>query len=78
MPEEIPTQPTNGVTKYRQDTAEKDIASLEKKFEDLQKQVNEQAITISALKERLSIFAVGEAVLTTIVGAVAAFIGSTK
>lgn len=78
MPDEVPTQPVNGVTKLRQDNAEKDIEKLEQKIDALQKIVNEQGNTITALKERLSLFAVGQSILTIIVGAVAAFIGASK
>jgi predicted RNase H-like nuclease (RuvC/YqgF family) len=80
MPDEIPTQPQiNGaVQKLRTDNAEKDIEKLEGKLEELQKIVIEQGNTITALKERLSLFAVGQSILTIIVGAVAAFIGASR
>jgi ribosome-binding ATPase YchF (GTP1/OBG family) len=78
MPDEIPTQPVNGVAKYRQEIVEKDVAALERKIDELQKQINDQALVVTALKERLSIFAVAQSALTVIVGAVAAFIGASK
>lgn len=76
MPVEKITRPIiNGETKYKVGEAEKDIAKLQKDVEDLTKIVNEQTTEIARLQERLSIFSVGEAVLTLIVGAVATWLG---
>lgn len=75
MPDEIPTTPVNGITRYRQDKLDETISKLEDELDDLKKTVNEQAVTIASLKERLSIFSMAQSALTIVVGAVAAFIG---
>lgn len=74
---DIPTQPRpeNGVYNYRMNVADQSIKELRDDIDELNKKINEQAITIASLKERLSIFALAQSALTIIVGAVAAFVG---
>lgn len=74
---DVPTQPRpeNGIYAYRMNATDKSIEDLKDEINEMRKTLNEQAITIASLKERLSIFALAQSALTIIVGAIAAFVG---
>lgn len=72
---DMPTQPNGEYARYRMTVAEQSVRDLEGEVKELRRLVQEQAITIASLKERLSIFALAQSALTIVVGAIAAFVG---